>query len=160
MQNIPSWSWSYGSWIYNYLSIQCLSPLKLWVQIPSWRGVLDTTLRNKVCRWLATGQSFFSRYSGFLHQYNWRSWYTGNWNIVESGVEHHKPTTQQNMQDFTLLHFNSCIWHSNLYIKNTRKWGLYEQLPFIYRLKLYALFINVKKWLSFIDSDLLYGGSL
>jgi len=22
-----SWSWSYGSWIYNYLCNQCLSPL-------------------------------------------------------------------------------------------------------------------------------------
>ena len=29
-----SWSWSQGSWIYNYLCNQCLSPLKLWVQIP------------------------------------------------------------------------------------------------------------------------------
>ena len=29
-----SWSWSYGSWIYNYLCNQCLSPLKLCVQIP------------------------------------------------------------------------------------------------------------------------------
>jgi hypothetical protein len=26
-----SWSWLYGSWIYNYLCNQCLSPLKLWV---------------------------------------------------------------------------------------------------------------------------------
>jgi len=23
----PSWLWSYGSWIYNYLCNQCLSPL-------------------------------------------------------------------------------------------------------------------------------------
>ena len=30
----PSRSWSYGSWIYNYLCNQCLSPLKLWVQTP------------------------------------------------------------------------------------------------------------------------------
>jgi hypothetical protein len=30
----PSWSWSYGSWIYNYLCNQCLSPLKLWVWTP------------------------------------------------------------------------------------------------------------------------------
>jgi len=29
-----SWSWSYGSWIRNYLCNQCLSPLKLWVRIP------------------------------------------------------------------------------------------------------------------------------
>jgi len=30
----PLWSWKYGSWIYNYLCNQCLSPLTLWVQIP------------------------------------------------------------------------------------------------------------------------------
>jgi hypothetical protein len=30
----PSWSWSYVSWIYNYMNNQCLSPLKLWVWIP------------------------------------------------------------------------------------------------------------------------------
>ena len=29
----PSWPWSYGSWIYDYLCNQCLSPLKLWVLI-------------------------------------------------------------------------------------------------------------------------------
>jgi hypothetical protein len=29
-----SWSQSYGSWIYNYLCNQCISPLTLWVQIP------------------------------------------------------------------------------------------------------------------------------
>jgi len=33
-QNKSSWLWSYGSWIYNYLCNQCLSPLTLWVQIP------------------------------------------------------------------------------------------------------------------------------
>jgi len=29
----PSWPWSYGSWIFNYLYNQCLSPLMLWVRI-------------------------------------------------------------------------------------------------------------------------------
>jgi hypothetical protein len=29
-----SWPWSYGSWIYNYLCNQYLSPLTLWVRIP------------------------------------------------------------------------------------------------------------------------------
>jgi hypothetical protein len=29
----PSWSWSYGSWICNYLYNQYLSPLNVWVQI-------------------------------------------------------------------------------------------------------------------------------
>jgi len=30
----PTWSLSYGSWIYNYLCNQCWSPLKLWILIP------------------------------------------------------------------------------------------------------------------------------
>jgi len=30
----PQRSWLYGSWIYNYLCNQCLSPLMLWVQTP------------------------------------------------------------------------------------------------------------------------------
>ena len=54
----PSWSWSYDSWIYNYLSNQCLSPLTLWVQTPLRRGLLDTTLCDKVCHWLAAGLWF------------------------------------------------------------------------------------------------------
>ena len=29
----PSWPWSYGSWIYDYLCNQCLSSLMLWVWI-------------------------------------------------------------------------------------------------------------------------------
>ena len=37
--------WSYGSWIYNYLCNQCLSPLKLWVLIQimsrcTWRNIM------------------------------------------------------------------------------------------------------------------------
>ena len=35
-----------------------LSPLKLWVRIPLRRGVLDTTLCDKVCQWLAAGRWF------------------------------------------------------------------------------------------------------
>jgi len=29
----PSWLWSYGSWINNYLCNRCLSLLMLWVRI-------------------------------------------------------------------------------------------------------------------------------
>ena len=54
----PSWSWSYYSWIYNYLCYQCMSPLMLWIWISSGRGVLDSTLYDKVCQWLATGRWF------------------------------------------------------------------------------------------------------
>ena len=52
----PSWPWSYGSWIYNFLCNQCLSPLMLWVQISTrarW-----TTLCDKVCQWLEIGRLF------------------------------------------------------------------------------------------------------
>ena len=72
------WSWLYGSWIYNYLCNQCLSPLTLWVWIPLRRSVLETTLCDKVCQWLATAQ-WFSEYK---------------WNIVESGAKHHSPNPQ------------------------------------------------------------------
>jgi hypothetical protein len=50
----PSWSWSYGSWSYNYLCSQCLSPLMLWVRIPL--RARCTTLCDKICQWLVAGQ--------------------------------------------------------------------------------------------------------
>jgi hypothetical protein len=37
---------------------QCLSPLKLWVRTLLRRGILDTTLCDKVCQWFAIGQWF------------------------------------------------------------------------------------------------------
>ena len=37
-----------------------MSPLTLWVQILHRRGVLNTTLCDKVCQWLATGRWFSS----------------------------------------------------------------------------------------------------
>jgi hypothetical protein len=51
--------WPYGSCIYNYLCKQCLSLLILWVRIPLRLSVLDTTLWDQVCQWLATGRCFF-----------------------------------------------------------------------------------------------------
>jgi hypothetical protein len=52
----PPWPWSYGSWIYNYLCNQCLSPLMLWVLI-SIRA-RNTTLCDQVCQWHAKGRWF------------------------------------------------------------------------------------------------------
>jgi len=43
----PSWSWSYGSWIFNYLCNQCLSQLMLWVRIRLTRVVVDASLWDK-----------------------------------------------------------------------------------------------------------------
>ena len=53
---MKGWSWSYGSWIYNYMYLcnQYLSPLTWWVWIPLRQGVLHTTLCDKVCQWLET----------------------------------------------------------------------------------------------------------
>jgi hypothetical protein len=44
------WSWAYGSWIYNYVCKQWLSPLTLWVWMSLNRSVLDTTLCECVLR--------------------------------------------------------------------------------------------------------------
>jgi hypothetical protein len=52
----PSWLWSYGSWIYDYLCNQFLSPLMLWVRI-SIRARC-TTLCDKNGQWLVTGRWF------------------------------------------------------------------------------------------------------
>ena len=52
----PPWLWSYGSWIYNYLCNQYLSPLMWWIRIST--RAKCTTLCDKVCQWLATGRSF------------------------------------------------------------------------------------------------------
>ena len=50
----PSWPWSYGSRIYNYLCNRCLWPLMLRVRLRA----RCTTLCDKVCQWLAAGQWF------------------------------------------------------------------------------------------------------
>jgi hypothetical protein len=39
-------------------------------------------------------------FSGFLNQENWLSRY--NWNIVESGIKHHKPNNQPNTCTYLL----------------------------------------------------------
>jgi hypothetical protein len=58
VQEGPSWSWSNGSLIYNYLCNQWLSPLMLWFRIPLRWGVLDATLSYKVCQWLVVSRWF------------------------------------------------------------------------------------------------------
>ena len=52
----PLWPWSYGSWMYNYLCNQCLSPLMLWVRI-SIRARCTISL-DKIWHWLATLRRF------------------------------------------------------------------------------------------------------
>jgi hypothetical protein len=52
----PSWPWSGGSWIANYLSNLCLSPLMLWNRLPP--RARCTTLCDKNWQWLAVGRWF------------------------------------------------------------------------------------------------------
>jgi hypothetical protein len=86
----PSWPWSYGSWIYNYLCNQCLSPLMLWVRISI--RVRCTTLCDKVCQWLAIGLWFSPGPSVFSIKKIFTISY--NWNIGESGFKHHQTNKQ------------------------------------------------------------------
>ena len=83
-----SWSWSYGSWSVKLVYISCCELESRW-----WRGILDTTFIHYVIKFF----SDLSQVGGFLRvlgfpppKKNWLPWY--NWNIVESGVNHHKPT--------------------------------------------------------------------
>ena len=85
----PSWSWSYDSWIYNYLCNQCLLPLKLGVRIPVMVKCLDTTLSDKICQWLTTCRWFSPGTPVSCANNNWPPRY--NWNIIKSGVKHHNP---------------------------------------------------------------------
>ena len=56
------WSWLYGNWIYNYLCNQCLSPLTLWVLILLRRGVLNTTLCNRLVVFLGSSTNKTDRH--------------------------------------------------------------------------------------------------
>jgi hypothetical protein len=58
LQNERGASWSYGSWIYNYLCNQLQSALTVGDRITLSRGVLVATLCYKVCQSLATGRWF------------------------------------------------------------------------------------------------------
>jgi hypothetical protein len=66
----------------------CSNPLKLWVWTRSWRGVLNTTLCDKFCQWLASvrwfspGTPVSSTNKTDCHDISY-------WNIVESVVKHH-----------------------------------------------------------------------
>ena len=63
---------------------------------------MQHNLCDKVCQGLGTGRWF----SPPLHQLNWPPWY--NWNIVESGINHHNPCfcsiTNQFYKKFHSLH--------------------------------------------------------
>ena len=121
-------------WIYNYLCNHCLSPLILWFRISIWQGVLDASLCDNICQWIETGR-WFSPVSSTNK--NWPPQYS--WNIVESGVNHHRPNQPINIfpltvhnkiyYEFSLLHIFSLVlqpWMS-AYIRKTD--GVYISVP-------------------------------
>jgi len=63
IQKGPPWSWSYGSWIYNYLCNQYLSLLKC--TRCTWYNFMQQSL-SVACDRLVV----FSWYSDFIHQKN------------------------------------------------------------------------------------------
>ena len=83
------WSWSYGSWIYNYLQL-CLSPLMLWVQTLLRRGVFDKTC-DKVCQIFTTGQCF-SPGTLVAHASTNKTDRHDLSNIDERGIKHRSPS--------------------------------------------------------------------
>ena len=83
----PPWSWSYGSWIYNYLCSQCLSPLMLWVRTPFMMAMCIWYSLSVIC----DRSVVFSRFPP------WNSW-----NIAESDVKHHKLNQKQSPAICTL----------------------------------------------------------
>ena len=115
----PSWPWSHGSWIYDYLRNRYLSPLMLWVRLPlrAW----CTTLCDEVCQWLAAGQWFSPSPPVSSTNKTWPPRYS--WNLVESGLNHHKTNQNQPFSQTLLSRLNS-----NLSIDHTRK-GLL--IPFL-----------------------------
>ena len=116
------WLWSYGSWIYNYLCNQCLSPLMLWVRI-SIRARC-TTLCDKVCQWLATGWWFSLLWSlvSFTNK-------TDHHNIAEILLKVALNTIKQTYRMIiSALNFVSLFWHCNLILCNASSITLLKYL--------------------------------
>jgi hypothetical protein len=87
----------------------------------SWGGILDTTLCNYGCQWLATGQWYSpdtpvsSTNKTDRHDVN-------NWNSVESGIKHNNPNPGANdnncmVVSFTTIYAISVYHHQTSWIQ-------------------------------------------
>jgi hypothetical protein len=90
-----SWPWSYGSWIYNYLCNQCLSPLMLWVRI---------SIRERCTLYVIKFVSDLRQVCSFLRVLRFPPPITltatiYSWTIVESGVKHHQTTSVRSKEE-------------------------------------------------------------
>jgi len=83
----PPWPWSYGSWIYNYICNQCLSPLRC-CEFESRSG---RSVQHYVIKFVSDLRQF----CGFLWVLRFPpsiklTATIYSWNIVESGVKYHQ----------------------------------------------------------------------
>ena len=87
-------------------------PLMLWVWIPPRRDVLDTTLCDKVCKWLATGQWF--SLGTPVSSTNITE------NIVESGVKHLNPSISTKIahKSFMTVKPGAHQWIGNIHYRH------------------------------------------
>jgi len=67
-QKGPSWSWSYGSWISNYLYNQCLLPLSVVSLYPAQARCTQYNIMWSSLSVTCNRSVVFSVYSHFLHQ--------------------------------------------------------------------------------------------
>ena len=102
-----------GRWIYNYLCNQCPSPLTLRVEITLRRDLLDTTLCDKVCQWLANSRWFSpgTTVSGSFTNKTERPHLTEI--FFESCVKHHTPSNYNYL--YFMLHLLWLVWSCKLH---------------------------------------------
>jgi hypothetical protein len=130
-------SWSYDSWICNYLCNQCLSPLKLWVRNPLRGGVLNTTLCDKDCQWLAAGR-----------------WFSLGTPVSSTNKTDHNDITEillkvvLNTITLTLVKKNLCVWWTLTPLvliecgENTRTYSIQPDAKLFFRRFVPKIYIN------------------
>ena len=110
------WSWSHGSWIYNYLYNQCLSPLKLWIRTP----LKERCTRYNIMWWSLSvtcdSSVFFSGYSSLVSSTN----KTDRHDITEILLKVAINTINQSKQlKVTIQSINEWLWTRKLQVLHT-----------------------------------------
>ena len=109
VQKELQWSWSYGSWISNYLCNQCLSPLICWVRIPL---MARFTRYNIVINFV----SDLRQVGGFLQVVRFPPPIILTvHDMTESGVKHHNPNTRYAGSKFNRWQHNNTVNNFNIH---------------------------------------------
>jgi hypothetical protein len=117
----------------------------------SWRGVLDTTLCDKVCQWLTIDQSFsLGSPVSSINKTECHDIYS--WNIVESGFKNHNPP-QYNLN----VDINGMNHHFDTQDSSLHKWipqGLWCQSPWGPRIVFRNRNVNVFRMKYYFEMDI------